>query len=143
MTYATQQDLVDRFGTTELAQLTDSAAGTTINTTTVARALTDADAEIDARLAPRYALPLASTPVVLVRIAADIARYFLWDARATEQVRNRFRDAQRLLDQIASGDVVLGGAVTLAPGPTSVAVSATAPAAQFSTTLMDQFSPGG
>ena len=143
MTYATQQDLVDRFGTPELAQLTDPVSGTTINATTVARALGDADAEIDGRLAPRYQLPLASTPLVLVRVAADLARYFLWDARATEQVRNRAQEARRLLDQIAAGDVVLGGATVLAAGPAAVAVVASSPTRTFSSDLLDQFAPGG
>ena len=139
MSYAAQADLVDRFGAAELAQLTDPTAGTTINATTVARALSDADAEIDVRLATRYALPLAATPVVLVRVAADLARYFLWDARATEQVRNRYKDAIKLLDQIAGGAVKLGGVLELAPNATAVAVLASVPARQFSTALLDQF----
>ena len=140
MTYAIQQDLIDRFGTPELAQLTDPAAGTTINTVTVGRALTDADAEIDARLARRYTLPLASVPAVLVRVAADLARYYLWDARATDQVRNRYKDAISRLDKIAQGDVQLGGAVALAAGPSAVAVLASAPQRQFSPDALDRFS---
>lgn len=139
MTYATQADLVERFGTTELAQLTDPAAGATINATTVARALGDADAEIDARIAQRYALPLASTPLVLVRVAADLARYFLWDARASEQVRNRYKDAIALLNQMASGAVQLGGAAALAPAAGSVAVLARAPARQFTDAKLGAF----
>lgn len=141
MTYATQQDLVDRFGTAELAQLTDPAAGTTINATTVARALADADAEIDTRLAAYYTLPLATVPAVLTRLAADLARYFLWDTRATDQVRNRYKDAAGLLDKIGSGAVQLPGGVLLAPGSSAVAVAASAPARQFSSALLDAFGP--
>jgi phage gp36-like protein len=141
MPYATQQDLVDRFGTAELAQLTDPTAGTTINTTTVERALADADAEIDARLAVQYALPLATVPAVLVRLGADIARYFLWDARATDQVRNRYRDAVKLLDQMADGSVALPTATLLAPSATAQAVAMRAPTQQFSSSLLDQFAP--
>jgi len=140
MTYATQQDLVDRFGTTELVQLTDPA-GLAINTTTVARALADADAEIDTRISARYALPLASVPTVLVRVAADLARYFLWDARATEQVRNRYKDATALLDKIGRGDVSVPGAALLTPAAGSVAVLASAPSRQFSSSLLDGFGP--
>ncbi len=141
MAYATQQDLIDRFGAPELAQLTDAAAGVTINTTTVARALSDADAEIDTRLASRYALPLASVPTVLVRVAADLARYFLWDARATEQVRNRYKDAIKLLDQIGSGAVQLANADLLTPATSAVAVAVRVPAQQFSGNLLDAFAP--
>lgn len=143
MPYATQQDLVDRFGSQELAQLTDPAAGATINATTVARALADADAEIDTRLAARYALPLATVPTVLVRIAADLARYFLFDVRATEQVRNRYTDATKLLAKIATGEVLLpDAAALLQPGPGAVAVAVRAPARHFSAATLDGFSPG-
>lgn len=143
MSYATEQDLLERFGSAELAQLTDAVAGVTIDATTVARALADADAEIDARLAPRYALPLEVVPSVLVRIAADLARYFLWDARASEMVRNRAQEARRLLDAIAGGDVSLGGATPLPPAAGAVAVDARSPARQFSAALLDRFAPGG
>lgn len=142
MSYATQQDLVDRFGTQELAQLTDPAAGTTIDATTVARALADADAEIDTRLAVRYTLPLASVPTVLVRVAADLARYFLWDARATDQVRNRYKDAIALLDKIASGAVALPNAALLTPATGAVAVAVSAPARQFTDAMLDAFKGG-
>ena len=142
MPYATQQDLVDRFGSQELAQLTDPVAGTTINATTVARALADADAEIDTRLAMRYGLPLATVPIVLVRLAADLARYFLWDARVTDQVRNRYTDAIRLLDKIGSGAIKLPDvAALLTPASGALAVAVRVPAQQFSSTLLDAFGP--
>ena len=132
MTYATQTDLVQRFGATEIAQLTDPAAGATIDATVVARALGDADAQIDLSLTKRYALPLATVPAVLVRIAADIARYQLWSDRASAEVRARYKDATALLDRIASGDVLLGGAAALTPATDAgAAVSGRAPARQF------------
>lgn len=142
MTYATQQDLIDRFGTTELAQLTDPVAGTTIDTTVVARALADADADIDTRLAAYYVLPLAAVPAVLVRVAADLARYYLWDVRATDQVRNRYKDAIALLDKIGKGDVQLPGNALLTLGSAAVAVAVRTSDRQFSTALLDTFAPG-
>lgn len=114
MGYATQQDLSDRFGASELAQLTDRTAGTTIDVTVVARALSDADAEIDAYLGARYALPLTTVPSVLARVAADIARYRLHEDRATESVRTRYEDAVTFLKRVAAGDVQLGNATPLA-----------------------------
>lgn len=141
MTYAVQQDLVDRFGSAELAQLTDPVAGVTIDATVVARALSDAQADIDTRLSARYALPLASVPAVLVRVAADLARYYLWDAQASEQVRNRFKDAVSLLDKLASGAVLLSGVAALAPAATAVTVSASAPQRHFGDAAMDAYSP--
>lgn len=130
--YATQADLTDRFGAVELAQLTDRDSGQVIDTAVLDRALADADAEINSYLATRYALPLATTPTVLVRLAADMARYRLYDERVTDAVRARYQDAVSLLKRLASGEVRLDGA-TLQPEPASgsVAVTVRAPARVF------------
>ena len=108
MTYATQQDLIDRFGEEELVQLTARAGGSTIDATVVAKALADADAEIDSYLAARYTLPLVTVPEVVARLAADMARFYIYDDRATEQVSKRYDNAVKLLKSIASGAVTLG-----------------------------------
>lgn len=114
MTYAVQADLVDRFGTEELAQRTDRSNGTVIDTVVLGRALADADAEADSYLATRYALPLKTTPVVLVRLCSDIARYRLYDDGVPDTVRNRYQDAVALLKRLASGEVQLAGSTVLA-----------------------------
>lgn len=131
MTYATQQDLEDRFGAEELAQLTDRANGIVIDSAVLGLALADAGAEIDGYLASRYSLPLSNTPPVLVRVAADIARYRLWADRASEAVRKRYEDAVRDLKAMSSGSIVIDGAVALAPAPRSTTVAQRSPAAQF------------
>lgn len=53
MSYATQQNLVDRFGQVELVQLTDLENTGALNTTRLAAALADASATIDGYLAGR------------------------------------------------------------------------------------------
>lgn len=132
MTYATQSDLTDRFGAVELAQLTDRTNGAVVDVAVLGRALADADAEIDSYLATRYTLPLASTPPMLVRLAADIARYRLFDDRTTEAVRQRYQDAVSLLKRLASGEVRLDGAATPPPAAgNAVAVQVRAPARVF------------
>jgi len=108
MPYATQADLEARFGVDELIQLTDRAGTGVPDAAIVARALSDAAAEIDSYLASRYALPLSPVPAVLARIACDIARYRLWEDRASDEVRRRYEDARRLLESIAKGTVSLG-----------------------------------
>lgn len=114
MTYATQTDLVDRFGELELAQLTDRATGAVVDTVVLGRALADADAEIDSYLATRYTLPLASTPVVLTRLACDMTRYRLYDDGMPDTVRQRYEDAVSLLKRMAKGDVLLVGMAEVA-----------------------------
>ena len=127
MTYATQSHLVDRFGSDELAQLTDRETGATIDAAVLGRALADADAEIDGYLAARYTLPLASTPVTLVRIAAYIARYRLFADRATDAVRQFYADAVRDLKAIAAGNIIIDGALPLAASTNTITVKVSAP----------------
>ncbi|MFM2056044.1 MAG: hypothetical protein RLY71_429 [Pseudomonadota bacterium] len=124
MTYATQQDLIDRFGAVELAQLTDEAAGQAIDAAKVAQALADADAEIDGYLGVRYALPLATVPALLERLACDIARYYLFDDRANDAVRARYTSAVALLKNLSAGSVTLGLAAAL-PVPEAAASAVT------------------
>lgn len=109
MSYAAQQDMVERFGADELIQLTDRATPPSgaIDATVVSRALTDADAEINGYLAGRYTLPLLTVPTVLKRLACDMARYYLYDDHATEQVTQRYKDAVKFLMGVTRGDVKL------------------------------------
>ena len=110
MTYATQQDLVDRFGELELIQLTDRAdpPADAINATVVGKVLADADAEINGYLATRYTLPLAPVPTIIERLAADMARYYLYEDRVTEQVKERYDTAVKFLTAVSKGVVTLG-----------------------------------
>lgn len=122
MTYATQQDLIDRFGERELIELTDRAKPATgaIDVTVVGKALTDADHEINARVAPRYAVPLSPAPDIIVRRAADIARYFLHGNRATDQVGDAYAAAIAFLKDVAAGRAALGIPVAAAASGGSV-----------------------
>jgi phage gp36-like protein len=133
MTYATQTDLEERFGSDELAHRTDRAAGVVIDAAVLGRALADADAEIDGYLATRYTLPLASTPPVLNRLACDLARYRLYDDGVPETVRLRYQDAVSLLKRMASGEVQLAGiaAPVAAAGGAGNAVATRTTAKQF------------
>ena len=128
MTYATQSDMVERFGADELAQRTNRVDGLTIDTVVLGRALADADAEIDGYLATRYTLPLSSTPAVLVRLAADLARYQLCGDKVPDSVRQRYVDAVVVLKRLATGDVQLAGvtAVPAAGGAGNAVASRTA-----------------
>lgn len=108
MSYCSQQDLIDRFDENELIQLTDRDNLGAINTAVLGQAIADARAEIDGYLAGRHDLPLASVPVVLVRSACDIARYYLYDNAVTEQVEKRYDAVIRFLEQVSRGKISLG-----------------------------------
>lgn len=108
MTYATQQNMIDRFGADELIQLTDRANIGVIDVTVLGQALSDADAEIDTYLITRHTLPLLNVPKVLIKFACDITRYQLYDTRATEQVKQRYDDAIKFFKLLVNGTVSLG-----------------------------------
>jgi phage gp36-like protein len=109
VTYSTVQDLVERFGELEMIQLTDRTNSTGAIVEAVAeRALRDATAEIDGYLAARYALPLVSVPSILVRVNADIARYYLYDDHAPELVSQRYKSAVDWLQRVSEGKVSPG-----------------------------------
>lgn len=140
MAYATQAELETRFGTEELARLTDRAAGVSIDATVVARAIDDAEAEIDSYVGARYLVPMTPVPDVINRICCDIARYYLHDDRTTEAVRKRYEDCVKLLRAIATGDAQLsltnGGA---APPTGAAGVVVSAPDRIFSAELLSDY----
>ena len=113
MSYCTEADLTARFGADEIGAMAGRDPGGAA--ATIARAMADADAEIDAYLAARYQLPLATVPTILARIACDIARYRLWAERASPEVRQRYEDARRLLESLSKGQVTLGLPLADAP----------------------------
>jgi phage gp36-like protein len=112
MSYATQQDLIDRAdnGEATLIELTDRAVPPTglVDANVVAKAIADADALIDSYLQSRYVLPLASVPKSLTRASVDIALYDLYGSRAPKGVEDRYRDALRWLVDLSRGAVSLG-----------------------------------
>lgn len=112
MSYCTQQNLIDRFGAAEIIQLTDRPdradplnAGS-IDVSVLNQAIADADAEINAHLTS-YPLPLSVVPANLVRIACDIARYYLYEDQMTDTVRQRYENALQYLQAVAAGKIPL------------------------------------
>lgn len=116
MPYVTQQQLIDRFGSEELIQLTDRANAGAIDTAVLNQAIADAGAEIDGYLAGRYQLPLATAPSILALYCGDIARYRLYDDAARDEVRKRYDDAIEFLKLVAKGTVRLGADEPAATG---------------------------
>lgn len=105
--YASVADLIERFGETEIIELTDLAHTGTVDNAMADQALTDATAEIDGYLAARYRLPVTDTPRLLSLLCTDIARYRLQKGVTTEQARQRYEDAVAQLKAIARGEINL------------------------------------
>lgn len=112
MTYAAQADIENRYGSNLLLTIADPDGTGAINTGLVTLALSDASEFIDSHLQERYQLPLATVPSLLIVLAVDIAVYRI-AVLPTEEMRNRYEDALKLLKSIAKGELQLG----LAPPP--------------------------
>ncbi|ODC03233.1 hypothetical protein BFW38_06440 [Terasakiispira papahanaumokuakeensis] len=108
MTYCTRNDLVARFGESEIQQL---EAG---RPDIVAEVLADVASLIDSYLAARYPLPLPSVPPVLLRVSRDLVRYAV-DGYPDEAVIRRRDDAIKYLEALSKGKATLGLAVEEEP----------------------------
>jgi phage gp36-like protein len=124
MTYTTQSQLLDRYGDRMLIGLTDRAYPATgvVNAATMIRALADTDAMIDGYLAARYALPLASTPTMIVDIAEMIAIWKLHTAAPDPKIEADYKGALSTLRDIAKGDIRLSVAGVEVAQPTTAGV---------------------
>lgn len=106
MTYATQQNLTDRYGKEFADVAEDSENEGQIDTVRVARVLTDAAAEVDSYIGKMVDLPLIEPyDPILEKVTGDIAMYNMpvnHFAR-TEHQRERYEDAIKLLTKIGNG----------------------------------------
>ncbi len=109
MTYATTQQLEDRFGHRLLLDLTDRADPPVgqIDVDVVDRVLTDTDALIDGYLKGRYVLPLAETPPLIVDLALTIAIYKLHTYSPDPKIEEDYKMALRSLEMVGKGTIRL------------------------------------
>jgi len=117
MSYATKQDMIDRFGEEEILAITDIAnppAGV-IDDDRLTKALDDADAEINSYIATRITTPVTPVSRQLVNLACAIARYRLSDP-ARDRIRTDYEDARTFLRAVGAGSASLGDNATSAEG---------------------------
>lgn len=141
MPYATQADIIERYGEEELAIAADRDGDGEIDTEAVSRAVNDASDEIDVYLAARYELPLQSVPGVLKRLCVDISLYRLSADRGTgtEEKRLRYEDAIKLLKLMAEGTVTLGLSEEDAPADQTSGVEVSAPDRLFPHDIWEKY----
>jgi len=118
--YATEADMVNRYGRDELVELTDRSdpPADAIDGTVLATALDAARAEIDAHIGRAYTLPLATVPPILTSIACAIARWRLHTDQEDGKFRTDYEDGVRILQRIAEGKMVLDVPDAADPEPT-------------------------
>jgi phage gp36-like protein len=112
MTYAVKNDMIARFGEREVVALTDRDETGVVDDAVLTQGLVTADAEINAYLAGRVALPLATPPLILIGYACDIARYRLTGANVieTDVIGRRYKDAIDFLKLFATSSTVFSRA---------------------------------
>ena len=106
--YCTQADLVARYGSQMLVDLTDRAAAATgvIDSAVTAAAIAGATAFIDGYL-DLYARPMATVPPLLTEIALAVTIWRLHVGVPGDKTTLDYKDARTTLEQIAKGIVKL------------------------------------
>ncbi len=110
MAYCIQTDLLEAISEDELIDITDDVDAGVVDSDAVARAIADADAEINTYCAVQYDVPLALVPDIIRKVSVDIAIYNLYARRrgAPEDRKQRYDNGIKLLKSVAAGTVSLG-----------------------------------
>ena len=140
MAYIDKAVMIRFFAESELIQLTDRAGAGTIDDAVLNQAMTTAESEVDSYVGAGYILPLSTVPDVLKAMTGDIARYRLYDNRATEEVQKRYDRAISWLRDISKGVVSLG-IKTTDPEPESTVAAVSARPQVFTNDLFDRMAP--
>jgi phage gp36-like protein len=119
MAYATAADLEAAFGVKELILLADRDRDQTPDPAVMARAIEDAEGEINSYLAKRYVLPLDPVPAQIRAITCDIARYRMDAANPRTATKERYEAALATLRDLSIGKATLGASAALAGDPAS------------------------
>jgi len=139
MSYATQQDLIDRYGEAEITAVADRDGDGAIDAEVVAGAIADAGTLIDGYVGGRYALPLATAPALLTQLACAIARYRLHKDSPPEWIAKDNDAALRTLRDIADGRLALPVGEAETPAPASSGIQIVGPDRVFSQDTLKGF----
>ena len=134
MSYATQANMIARFGEQELIQLTDRAdpALEMVDAAVFAADATRADGYVNGYLRTRYALPMVSPDIAVLTAAENVTRYYLYGNGAPQFVKDNFDESTAWLKLVQDGKVQLDA--TLAPASSTGGAIGTA---QFNETYND------
>jgi phage gp36-like protein len=105
--YTTQDELLVRFGADELLATADRDGDSTIDADVVTAAIAAAGDTIDSYIGTRYALPLATVPGALRKVAQDLARYELYTVEPLGIVVDKRDAAVAWLKDISAGRAAL------------------------------------
>lgn len=122
--YVTLDDLLGQVDRNKLIQWTndptdpqtDADGNPIIVQAVLDEAFENTAAEIDVYVGSRYPLPLDPVPKIIGKVAVDIAIYNLysrqWGVQEEDVFYQRYKNAIKLLEKIAKGDVQIGAPPT-------------------------------
>jgi phage gp36-like protein len=107
--YASRADIEQAYGADVLLITGDPDGDGQPDDAKITRALSRADGFIDTQIGRYYKLPLPHIPNVLRDAAVDLALYYLSSTAdvLTDEVRQRYEDAEKLLIRIGEGKAAL------------------------------------
>ena len=143
--YCTVDDLRDQSSEEFLIRCTDDAGVGAIDQTVVEKKIADAQTEIDSYCRAQYTVPFQVVPGLIKKLAVDIALYNLVSKRGLDEespdviLVKRYRDAVKLLENLAKGIVTIGPAAAGGIGPQPQQATIVSQRRRFSRTSMDGF----
>lgn len=99
--YANRDDMIECFGEREVLRLESMHQD---GVQSLNRALGDASERMNSYLSSRYGVPMVKTGQLKL-CCCNIARYFLYFEKATDEVKERYKDEIKWLENVASGKV--------------------------------------
>lgn len=110
--YATPQDMIDRFGLTEMLRLSrpEDRGAETVDETKINSAIEDASATIEGYLRGRYQLPIQTPPKEIIRATCHLARHDLADtgqSNPSDHMITSRKEIMSWLKQISAGAVYI------------------------------------
>lgn len=143
--YCTIDDLKKQSSDEFLIRCTDDEQTGEINQETVDEKIDDAQMEIDSYCRAQYSVPFQAVPGLIRKLAVDIALYNLVSRRGIDEdspdviLVKRYRDAVKLLENLAKGIVTIGPAAAGDPSPQPQQATIVSPPRRFTRGSMEGF----
>ncbi len=140
--YSSYVELIKKHDEQYLIQLSDDNNDGIADATVIDEAIAQADAEINARISKRYAVPMNPVPALAKSLSATLAIGILYSHRGMEKPQTVIDDvaaAIKLLDRIGDGKAGWGEAISPISDTTSLDVRMTSQTRVFNRNNMKGF----
>lgn len=143
--YCTVDDLRSQSSEDVLIRCTDDEGTGVIDQAIITEKINDAQMEIDSYCRAQYPVPFDPVPGLIRKLTVDLTLYNLISRRGLDEdspdviLVKRYRDAVKLLENLAKGIVTIGPAAAGAPPPMPQQASVVSSPRRFSRSNMEGF----